>query len=74
MVIILCECSWGIPGVEQLPPHQHVNEKLVRRDADGSTFTMGNYFIPQAGYSVLSEHEGVHISIPWKRLCRLLTS
>ena len=73
MVIILCRCNWGIPGVTELPPHQHYAWALVRHN--GIEFKMHAHDVAlNPKLEVLDQDEDLIISINWKEVYRCLSN
>lgn len=71
MVIILCECDYGI-GLNF--PHTHSRLEQIRL-ADGRVFWMpAGTAALNPGVELLDEWEEPALSIPWKALFRHLTS
>lgn len=61
-----CTCSWGIPGVTQLPLHSHVR---TDRYEPGSVIERGP-FAGQRMQRVVWEEFEIRIWVHWKTLAR----
>lgn len=69
MVIVLCQCDWGLGA--NLPAHEHAVLSLVRPTDRADKAPMWfRSFIPQRGWEVLAEVEELLFNVPWKQLAR----
>lgn len=72
MVIEACECNWGIPGVEALPPHTHIGDGgVIPYEGRKGAFNL-TYEDFQARYNPLRGE--IRIWVPWSRVARELSS
>ena len=67
MEVLLCRCSFGIPGVEELPLHSHVYT--------GNLVGTGRYFDkgPFKGQEIEAlemDQERIHLVVDWKEVYR----
>lgn len=69
MEIVLCHCDWDIPDVEALPAHMHYTKQRVQCAVTGRIIET-QHWVPQHGWTMLSEYDGVHFPIRWKMVAR----
>lgn len=69
MVIVLCECPWGISGIDRLPPHLHRRWALVR--SNGREVRVNHHDVAlNPEWEVIAEGEDIHIAVDWKEVAR----
>lgn len=66
MIQFACNCNWGIPGVERLPPHDHNAERTA---ADLIAMNPDNPRV-EAVIAGMTLRDGVHIWVDWKAMAR----
>lgn len=70
VIVELCECGWGIPRVDRLPPHTHGSWALV--DLNGQRLRIHQHDLAlNPGLHVVDRWEDINIWIDWRRMARM---
>lgn len=73
MIEVLCNCNWGIAGVESLPYHSHRRFALAKRSGRDIPFKMmAHDVVLNPGLIILDEWEEILIHIDWKKVYQSL--
>jgi hypothetical protein len=68
MIVVCCECDWGLG--KKLPPHTHTDKELLRlRDGRELWMTVGVSAL-NPDMQVLAEWPEISFSVDWKALYR----
>lgn len=72
MIEVCCTCSWGIPGVDALPPHVHRTRRVFRNDETGKevVMTADLHCMDNPGYTIGPPEEIILFSVDWKAVAR----
>jgi hypothetical protein len=76
VVIVACECSWGIPGVERLPAHSHTDTVTVLSE-DGRreiTFPATQWTPSRVALQIVARTERINVWVDWKAVARALST